>query len=88
MAEGNPVLALEKGEAVATPPALWVQGRPDPVHDYRDPDSPLDLNEPERFVADYRKAGGQIEIAYIDQDKRLTGVAVEPLVGFLQRTFA
>jgi acetyl esterase/lipase len=85
MAEGNPVLALENGEAVATQPALWVQGRPDPVHDYRDPESPLDLNEPERFAADYRKAGGDIEIAYIDQDKRATGTAVEPLVGFLQR---
>lgn len=85
MAEGNPVLALENGETVTTPPALWVQGRPDPVHDYRDPESPLDLNEPERFAEDYRKAGGHIEIAYIDQDKRPTGAAVEPLVGFLQR---
>ena len=28
MAEGNPTLALERGEAVETPPALWVQGRP------------------------------------------------------------
>jgi hypothetical protein len=63
--------------------SLW--GRSDPVHDYRDPESPLDLNEPERFAADYRKAGGDIEIAYIDQDKRTTGTAVEPLVGFLQR---
>ena len=38
MAEGNPMLALERGEPVVTPPALWVQGRPDPVHDYHDPD--------------------------------------------------
>jgi len=27
MAEGNPVLALERGEKVLTPPTLWVQGR-------------------------------------------------------------
>jgi len=84
MAEGNPMLALEAGEAVATPPALWVQGRPDPVHDYRDPESPLDLNEPERFAANYRKAGGEIEIADIDQAKRRTATSVEPLIAFLR----
>lgn len=59
MAEGNPMLALERGEPVRTPPALWVQGRPDGAHDYRDPESPIEANEPERFVADYRKAGGR-----------------------------
>ena len=36
MEEGNPMLALERGEAVATPPALWIQGQPDAVHDYVD----------------------------------------------------
>jgi acetyl esterase/lipase len=46
MAKGNPLLALERGEPVEVPPALWVQGRPDEIHDYRDPESPLDLNEP------------------------------------------
>ncbi len=62
MAEGNPVLALERGEKVMTPPALWVQGKPDIVHDYRDPEAPIPGNEPERFVADYRKAGGSIDL--------------------------
>ena len=85
MAEGNPMLALERGEAVATPPALWVQGRPDIVHDYRDPDSPLDLNEPERFAANYRDAGGDIEIVYIDQATRASQTSHEPLARFFHR---
>ncbi len=83
MAEGNPMLALENGEAVETPPALWIQGQPDPVHDYRDPDSPRDLNEPERFAANYRDAGGDIEIAYIDQGERSTTASSDPLAAFL-----
>ncbi len=31
MAEGNPMLILERGEKVVMPPALWLQGRPDEV---------------------------------------------------------
>jgi acetyl esterase len=65
MAEGNPMLALERGEKVATPPAIWFQGQGDMLHDYRDPDSPVAENEPQRFVADYRKAGGEIALEYI-----------------------
>ncbi len=38
MIEGNPMLLLERGEKVQMPPALWVQGRPDIVHDYHDDD--------------------------------------------------
>ena len=38
MIEGNPMLLLERGEKVPMPPALWVQGRPDIVHDYHDDD--------------------------------------------------
>lgn len=85
MAEGNPMLALENGETVETPPALWIQGQPDPVHDYRDPDSPLDLNEPERFAENYRKAGGDIEVLYIDQETRSTNTSSDPLAGFLRQ---
>ena len=88
MAEGNPVLALESGEAVMTPPALWVQGRPDPVHDYRDPESPLALNEPERFAADYRNAGGEIEVMYVNQEQRMTRKSFDPLAAFLQMNLA
>jgi acetyl esterase/lipase len=87
MAEGNPMLALERGEPVLTPPALWLQGRPDPVHDYRDPDGTFPGNEPDRFVANYRKAGGDIELAEIDQEQRATA-CVEPAIGFLRKWLA
>ena len=36
MAEANSMLALERGEKVATPPAIWFQGRGDVLHDYKD----------------------------------------------------
>jgi len=39
MAEGNPLLALERGETVLTPPAVWFQGRGDILHDYKDGES-------------------------------------------------
>ena len=83
MAEGNPMLALERGEAVQTPPAVWIQGRPDPVHDYRDPDSALELNEPERFVQRYREQGGEIDLVYIEQANRAEA-SLEPLAQFLR----
>jgi len=85
MAEGNPMLMLERGEKVVMPPALWVQGRPDQVHDYRDPESPVALNEPERFAANYRKAGGKIEMLYIDQTARTTAAARDPVAAFFLR---
>jgi acetyl esterase/lipase len=53
MAEGNPVLALERGEQVALPPVLYIQGTNDIAHPRVDLD---------RFVAQYRKAGGQVEL--------------------------
>jgi len=81
MAEGNPLLALERGEAVQTPPALWIQGRPDEIHDYRDPESDLDLNEPERFAVRYREAGGEIGVHYVDQANRAPA-SCGPLVTF------
>ncbi len=84
MAEGNPLLALERGEVVETPPALWVQGSPDQIHDYRDPESALDLNEPERFAVRYREAGGEIEVHYVDQANRAEA-SCNPLVGFFRR---
>ena len=83
MTEGNPVAALESGEAVETPPALWIQGRPDPVHDYLDPDSDLGLNEPERFAHGYREAGGEMEVLYIDYATRSTRTSYDPLARFL-----
>jgi acetyl esterase len=53
MAEGSPVLALERGERVELPPVLYVQGTRDLAH----PRSDLD-----RFVAQYRKAGGRVAL--------------------------
>ena len=69
MAEGNPMLALERGEKVQLPPAIWFQARGDLVHDYRDADSDFPGNEPQRFVANYRKAGGEIELRYIEMER-------------------
>jgi acetyl esterase/lipase len=82
MTDGNPVLMLERGEKVPMPPALWVQGRPDPVHDYRDPESPVAMNEPERFAANYRKAGGKIDVLYIDYAARATAASHDPIAAF------
>lgn len=53
MAEGNPVLAMERGERVATPPVLYIQGTADPAHP---------LVDVERFVTAYRKAGGSVQL--------------------------
>ncbi len=69
MAEGNPMLALERGEKVQMPPAIWFQPKGDVVHDYKDEDSDFPGNEPQRFVANYRKAGGEITLEYIDMER-------------------
>jgi hypothetical protein len=39
------------------------------VHDYKDPESDFPGNEPQRFIADYRQAGGEITLEYIDMDR-------------------
>src|SRR5262249_38780621 len=66
MAEGNPTMALERGEKLLTPPALWFQAHGDFMHDYRDEATNQAQNEPQRFVAAYRKAGGDIDLIYFD----------------------
>ena len=85
MTDGNPVCALESGEAVETPPAIWIQGRPDPVHDYLDPESELGLKEPERFAQRYREAGGDIEVLYIEQAERASRASFDPLAAFFRK---
>ena len=85
MTEGNPTMILERGEKVLMPPAMWVQGQPDPVHDYRDPESPVALNEPERFVHNYRRAGGEIELVHIAQKNRYSPTSFEPLAAFFRK---
>ena len=82
MAEGNPIMLLERGEKVKTPPALWIQGRPDQTHDYRDPESSFPGNEPERFAANYRRAGGHIDLTYIEQETRSSPATYEMAAAF------
>ena len=53
MAEGSPVRALERGERVDLPPVLYLQGTKDLAHPRPDLD---------RFVAEYRKAGGRVAL--------------------------
>ena len=88
MEEANPMLALERGEAVEILPAIWFQGTPDPVHDYRDAESSLDLNEPERFAENYRKAGGTIEFTHVEQGSRSDPALLGPLVQFFRQHLA
>ena len=57
MAEGNPVLALERGEPVELPPALYLQGTRDVAHPRPDLD---------RFVTLYRKAGGRVDLELLE----------------------
>ncbi|MGH7384912.1 MAG: alpha/beta hydrolase [Candidatus Rokuibacteriota bacterium] len=57
MAEGNPTLALERGEPVETPPVVYIQGTRDMAHPRPDLD---------RFVAAYRKIGGHVDLELIE----------------------
>ena len=82
MAEGSPLLALERGEALHTPPVLWMQGSPDIVHDYRDVDAGADANEPERFAGLYRAAGGDIDLRYVAYAARMGPASLDPLAAF------
>jgi acetyl esterase/lipase len=59
MAEGNPVMALERGETVEMPPVLYLQATKDVAH----PRPHLD-----RFVAAYQKAGGSLELELYEAD--------------------
>lgn len=74
MADGNPMLMLERGEAVELPPAMWIQAHQDAVHNYRDPASPFDGPEPERFAFNYAKAGGSLRIEKFDAPPMFTTV--------------
>jgi acetyl esterase len=93
MAEGNPMLALERDEKVATPPAIWFQSRGDLLHDYKHVEASFPGNEPQRFAANYRKAGGEITLEYIDAkrhaghppDLSKTGDMFERMAAFVAR---
>ncbi len=53
MSEGSPVRALERGERVEKPAALYLQGTRDLAH----PRADLD-----RFIKHYKEAGGRVEL--------------------------
>ncbi len=55
--EATPALAIERGEQVFLPPALVFQGTQDQW-------TPPDLAE--RFAADYRRAGGEIDLLLLE----------------------
>jgi acetyl esterase len=86
MAEGNPTLALERGEKVRTPPVLYLQGTEDVAHPKSDR---------ERFIAGYRSAGGRVDLhlyegvgeAFITNDPTSSQAreAVERIVEFVHR---
>jgi acetyl esterase/lipase len=86
MAEGNPTLALERGEPVRMPPVLYLQGTADTAH----PRPNLD-----RFIAGYRKAGGRVDLhffegmgeAFITNDPNAPAAreAIEKIIEFVHR---
>jgi dienelactone hydrolase len=64
-----------------------------PMLDYKDADAGFPGNEPQRFVANYRKAGGEIALEYIDAERHAghspdlskTGDMFERMVVFVHR---
>ena len=49
---------------------------------------PFDGNEPERFATNYRKAGGSLELLYIDNSTRGTATSHDPTAAFFRRHLA
>jgi acetyl esterase len=86
MAEGSPALALERGERVELPPVLCLQGARDIAHPRADID---------RFIVNYRKAGGQIQFELFEGEtegfiKRNAGSlaaaqGIEKIIEFVHR---
>ena len=86
MAEGNPTLALERGEKVALPPVLYLQGTADIAHPKPNRD---------QFIASYRKAGGRVELhlfegvgeAFITNDPTSQAArdAIDKMIEFVHR---
>lgn len=86
MAEGNPVLALERGERVDLPPVLYLQGTRDVAHPRPDLD---------RFVSKYRAAGGEVELELYEGEAEgfitrnpaspAAGQAIEKIIEFVHK---
>jgi len=86
MAEGNPVLALERRERVELPPVLYLQGTRDVAHPRVDLD---------RFVMHYGEAGGRVALemfegeaeAFITRNRSSPAArqAIEKIIDFVHR---
>ena len=86
MTEGNPTLALERGEKTDLPPVLYLQGTADIAHPKPNRD---------QFIASYRKAGGRVDLhlfegvgeAFITNDPTSQSArdAIERIVEFVHR---
>jgi acetyl esterase len=84
MAEGNPVMALERGESVEMPPAIYIQGDKDQAH----PRPHLD-----RFVTAYGKAGGQVDLellegeaeGFINKSPKAAARTIERIIEFVHK---
>ena len=94
MSEGSPLLILERGEWVATPPALLIQETNDPKHDYPDSGPGFSGTAAQRFADRYARAGGEIKLTYYDapldfntgEPPRPEAVeALESVVAFIHR---
>jgi acetyl esterase len=89
MAEGNPALALERGEKTSLPPVIYLQGTADVAHPVENRD---------RFIAAYRKAGGRVELhlfegmgeAFVTNDPASPAArsAIEKIIEFVHREMA
>lgn len=83
MAEGNPLLILERNEEAELLPAIYIQGRPDTAHIYVDPDRGGDELEPDRFVRNYRRRGGEIDLVWIETEEAQSPLLYNPLATFV-----
>jgi acetyl esterase/lipase len=86
MAEGNPTRLLDRGEKVPLPPVLYLQGTDDIAHP---------VPNREHFIANYRKAGGSVELhlfkgvgeAFITTDPTSPQAldAIDKIIAFVHR---
>ncbi len=83
MAEGNPLLILERNEEAQLLPAIYIQGRPDSAHIYVDPDRGGDELEPDRFVRNYRRRGGEIDLVWVETEEAQSPLLYDPLATFV-----
>ena len=77
MAEGSPLLALERGDVVEQPNILYVQHRDDGLH-------PAEIMD--RFAAAYRERGGEIQLENFGGE-RYDSVRTRPSSEIARRVF-